>query len=90
MYYRDKSAAKNNEWRTAENSLHLLALVGGWPGALTAQKLLSHKSKKQSFQIIFWMTVALNCGALGWVFSHPSNQFTQIISTFSKGLIKTF
>lgn len=68
-YALDKSAARNNQWRTPESTLHLFALVGGWPGALAAQKLLRHKSKKQSFQIVFWTTVVLNCGAFGWLFS---------------------
>jgi uncharacterized membrane protein YsdA (DUF1294 family)/cold shock CspA family protein/predicted RNA binding protein YcfA (HicA-like mRNA interferase family) len=68
-YALDKSAARNDRWRTRESTLHLFALVGGWPGALAAQKLLRHKSKKQSFQIVFWTTVAVNCGALGWLFS---------------------
>ena len=68
-YALDKSAARNDQWRTPESTLHLFALVGGWPGALTAQKLLRHKSKKQSFQIVFWATVVLNCGTLGWLFS---------------------
>jgi uncharacterized membrane protein YsdA (DUF1294 family)/cold shock CspA family protein len=67
-YALDKSAAKNDQRRTPEKTLHLFALVGGWPGALAAQKLLRHKSKKQSFQIVFWATVVLNCGALGWLF----------------------
>jgi len=68
-YALDKSAARNNQWRTQESTLHLFALVGGWPGALAAQRLLRHKSKKQSFQIVFWAVVALNCGVLGWLFS---------------------
>jgi uncharacterized membrane protein YsdA (DUF1294 family)/cold shock CspA family protein len=67
-YALDKSAAKNDQRRTPEKTLHLFALVGGWPGALAAQKLLRHKSKKQSFQIVFWATVVLNCGVLGWLF----------------------
>jgi uncharacterized membrane protein YsdA (DUF1294 family) len=45
----------------------MIALLGGWPGALLAQKLLRHKSKKQSFQVVFWATVLLNCGVLGWL-----------------------
>lgn len=68
-YALDKSAAKNDQWRTKESTLHLFALVGGWPGALAAQRLLRHKSKKQSFQTVFWATVVLNCGALAWLLS---------------------
>lgn len=66
-YALDKSAARNGQWRTKENTLHLIALAGGWPGALAAQRLLRHKSRKQSFQILFWATVVLNCCALGWL-----------------------
>lgn len=66
-YARDKSAARNNEWRTQESTLHLIALLGGWPGALLAQRLLRHKSRKMAFQLVFWMTLLLNCGALGWL-----------------------
>ncbi|HJV73571.1 MAG TPA: cold shock and DUF1294 domain-containing protein [Noviherbaspirillum sp.] len=68
-YAFDKSAAKNGQWRTQESTLHMLALVGGWPGALAAQRLLRHKSKKQEFQLIFWITVLLNCGAFIWLFT---------------------
>lgn len=70
-YAFDKSAAAKNQWRIRESTLHLFALVGGWPGALTAQRLLRHKSAKTSFQTVFWITVLLNCGALGWL-SSPS------------------
>ena len=65
----DKSAAVHNRWRTPERTLHLVALLGGWPGALAAQRLLRHKSAKPSFLIMFWLTVLLNCGALGWLLS---------------------
>jgi uncharacterized membrane protein YsdA (DUF1294 family)/cold shock CspA family protein len=68
-YILDKSAALHNQWRTQESTLHVLALVGGWPGALAAQRMLRHKTAKSSFQIVFWITVALNCGALGWLLS---------------------
>jgi uncharacterized membrane protein YsdA (DUF1294 family)/cold shock CspA family protein len=69
VYAWDKSAARNGQWRTAENTLHLFALVGGWPGAMMAQRLLRHKSGKQSFRAVFWATVFLNCGMLGWLLS---------------------
>lgn len=65
-YAMDKSAAQNNRWRTKESTLHLLALAGGWPGALLAQKILRHKSKKKEFQTIFWITAALNSCTLAW------------------------
>jgi uncharacterized membrane protein YsdA (DUF1294 family)/cold shock CspA family protein len=59
-YYFDKSAAQKGEWRTQESTLHLLALFGGWPGALVAQQLLRHKSIKRSFRMLFWITIGLN------------------------------
>jgi uncharacterized membrane protein YsdA (DUF1294 family) len=73
VYYLDKSAAKNNSWRTPEKTLHILALLGGWPGALLAQRLFRHKSKKTSFQGVFWLTVILNCTLLFWIITHVSN-----------------
>lgn len=69
MYAIDKSAARNGAWRTQESTLHLLSLVGGWPGALIAQQKLRHKSKKQSFRAVFWLTVLLNCGVYVWLFT---------------------
>lgn len=78
-YALDKSAARGGRWRTRESTLHLLALIGGWPGALTAQKLFRHKSKKQAFQTTFWFTVALNCGALGWLLSASGTGFLRFI-----------
>lgn len=66
-YAIDKSAAQNGRWRTKEDTLHLLSLIGGWPGALIAQKRLRHKSSKEAFQVVFWSTVVINCGALAWL-----------------------
>ncbi len=66
-YAFDKSAAQKDRRRTPENTLHFLALIGGWPGALMAQRLLRHKSRKLSFQIIFWITVVINCAALSYL-----------------------
>ena len=68
-YSIDKSAARHDQWRTQENTLHLFAVIGGWPGAMAAQRLLHHKSKKQSFQIVFWVTVIINCCLFGWLFT---------------------
>jgi uncharacterized membrane protein YsdA (DUF1294 family)/cold shock CspA family protein len=66
-YAVDKSAAINGRWRTPENTLHLLSVAGGWPGALLAQQLLRHKCSKPSFMLVFWITVAANvAGFFAW------------------------
>ncbi len=62
-YALDKSAAKYKRWRTSEQALHGLALIGGWPGALLAQQLLRHKATKASFRSAYWLVVAANIGA---------------------------
>ena len=68
-YALDKRAAEKGNWRTSEGTLHLLALAGGWPGALIAQGRLRHKTRKQPFRAVFWATVVLNCAALAWLFT---------------------
>jgi uncharacterized membrane protein YsdA (DUF1294 family)/cold shock CspA family protein len=68
-YALDKSAAQSNRWRTAESTLHLLAIACGWPGALLAQQFLRHKSAKREFRIVFWATVVINVVAFVFVCS---------------------
>jgi uncharacterized membrane protein YsdA (DUF1294 family)/cold shock CspA family protein len=60
IYYVDKRAAQRGGWRTPENTLLLVGLIGGWPGAVVAQQLLRHKTKKLSFRTRFWVSVGLN------------------------------
>ena len=60
VYAADKAAAARGGWRTSESTLHLLSLVGGWPGALVAQQVLRHKSTKREFRQVFWATVVSN------------------------------
>ena len=64
VYAVDKGAAQRNDQRIPEKNLHLLALLGGWPGALLAQQHLRHKSIKQPFQKVFWFTVVMNCSLI--------------------------
>ena len=64
MYAVDKRAAMTRAPRTRERTLLLAGLACGWPGAALAQQWLRHKSSKASFQAWFWLTVALNLGAL--------------------------
>src|SRR5262249_5284466 len=66
-YGLDKSAARGGRWRTPESTLHFFALIGGWPGALLAQRVFRHKSRKAEFQSVFWVTVVMNCVGLAWL-----------------------
>lgn len=79
-YAIDKSAAQNNRWRTEENTLHLLGLIGGWPGAFLAQKKLRHKSVKAEFQAVFWATVVINCCLLGLLLTKTGSDFIKNIT----------
>ncbi len=46
--------------RVPERTLHLLELLGGWPGAILAQRRFRHKTKKASFRLAFWFVVLLH------------------------------
>lgn len=60
LYWSDKRKARTDSWRTPENILHAVELAGGWPGALLAQQMFRHKTRKVSFQLLFWMIVLLH------------------------------
>ncbi len=83
-YALDKLAAQKRSWRTSEATLHLLALVGGWPGALLAQNRLRHKTRKQPFRTVFWGTVILNGTAFAWLLSPAGAQaWRSVVSTIT-------
>jgi uncharacterized membrane protein YsdA (DUF1294 family)/cold shock CspA family protein len=67
IYAFDKSAAMNRRQRTPENTLQALAMAGGWPGALVAQRMFHHKSKKASFQSLFRGIVVIHLVGLAMV-----------------------
>jgi uncharacterized membrane protein YsdA (DUF1294 family) len=67
-YWQDKHAARQGAWRIKEDTLHLLGLAGGWPGAWLAHQILRHKSSKPAFRAVYWATAILNTAALlAWV-----------------------
>lgn len=66
-YAIDKGAAERRRWRTTESTLQWMALIGGWPGAWIAQQDLRHKTRKASFQLLFWGLVVINLAALAWL-----------------------
>ena len=61
----DKRAAIAGRRRVPERSLHMLELLGGWPGSLIAQRRLHHKTRKRSYQIVVIAIIALH--VLGWI-----------------------
>jgi len=65
LYWRDKHQARSGGWRTPEKVLHGLELLGGWPGALVAQQVFRHKTRKNSYQSVFWLIVLLH--QLFWI-----------------------
>ncbi len=67
-YVLDKDAAgKPKRQRTPEATLHMLDVLGGWPGALIAQQQMRHKTVKTSFQIGFWISVLANLALVTWL-----------------------
>ena len=74
-YAIDKSAATHNRWRTKESTLIGLGLFGGWPGALLGQKVFRHKTKKAEFQLAFWISVLINCGAFVWLLTDEGAEY---------------
>lgn len=57
LYWSDKRAAEQSLQRTPEKLLHLSELLGGWPGALVAQQLLRHKTRKVAYQQLCWLII---------------------------------
>ncbi|MBX7246911.1 MAG: DUF1294 domain-containing protein [Candidatus Sumerlaeaceae bacterium] len=90
-YAGDKAAAEEKAWRTPEKTLHALSLVGGWPGAIMAQQTLRHKTVKEEFRIVFWMTVILNTVGLTYLLSNlpeemrARNKFVGVSQAESSG-----
>ena len=60
----DKSAAKAGRRRVSEQTLLTVGVLGGWPGALIAQQVFRHKTRKRSFRRMFWFTVLINIAVL--------------------------
>lgn len=63
-YRIDKSAAVRGDWRIKESTLHTFELLGGWPGAFLAQRMLHHKNRKVSYQVEFFILMVVNLGVL--------------------------
>ncbi|PDT29881.1 hypothetical protein CO660_10520 [Rhizobium sp. L9] len=63
IYFLDKQAARNGGWRISERTLLTLAMIGGSLGAVAAQRILRHKTRKEPFRSILAAILILH-GAL--------------------------
>ena len=61
MYAIDKGAAESGNRRVPEGRLHLFR----------------HKTRKTSFQVVFWVYVILNLAVLGWLLFWPDAEFAR-------------
>jgi uncharacterized membrane protein YsdA (DUF1294 family) len=50
----DKQAAIDDRRRIPERTLLQLALIGGAAGAVAAQQMLRHKTRKEPFRTLLW------------------------------------
>jgi uncharacterized membrane protein YsdA (DUF1294 family) len=60
VHVTDKGQAKAGGGRVPEALLHGLEALGGWPGAFIAQRVVRHKNAKFSYQVWFWVIVAMH------------------------------
>ena len=66
MYGWDKRQAKTDGWRVPEKRLHVLSLLGGWPGAMLGQNYFRHKTQKTEFKVLTWLAAGLHVALIGW------------------------
>lgn len=64
LYAIDKRRAVRGGWRVPEKRLHLIDLLGGWPGGWFARRRFRHKTSKAPFVIVFWITVIAHVAAV--------------------------
>lgn len=66
-YGLDKRAARHQQARIPEKTLHVLGLIGGSPAAYAAQRYFRHKTRKDDFQTTFWLIVVVQVLGVGYV-----------------------
>jgi uncharacterized membrane protein YsdA (DUF1294 family) len=63
-YAYDKHAARAGGPRVPEAALHVMAGLGGTPGAFLGQLLFRHKTRDRRFHAVFWTIAAVQVVAL--------------------------
>lgn len=67
----DKEFAIAGSYRISERTLLALAFFGGSPGAILAQQLLRHKTRKEPFRSQLLAIVGLQAVAVAAIFALP-------------------
>ena len=49
MFWVDKRAAQNGQWRISEKALIIVSMLGGSIGSLVSMNIFRHKTKKMKF-----------------------------------------
>ncbi len=61
----DKRAAVRARSRTPESTLHVMELLGGFPGALIGMRVFRHKRRKLRYVLMLWSIITLHL--VGWI-----------------------
>ena len=67
----DKQIARNGGWRISEQTLLLLALVGGTLGAIAGQRWFRHKTKKEPFRSALYAIAVFQAIAVAILIVRP-------------------
>ncbi len=62
----DKRAAVHDRSRIRERTLHILELLGGWPGAMLAMHLIRHKNRKFAYARWTYLIAIVHASAWIW------------------------
>lgn len=68
LYGVDKARSKRKgARRVPENTLHLLALLGGFIGGWAGRWLFRHKTKKGIFTFVLILSTVIHAGVIWWI-----------------------
>ena len=56
----DKRRARRRGWRVPERTLHIMELLGGWPGSYLGSWWFGHKTFKPRYRVVRAVCVAVH------------------------------